>query len=174
MSPVPICQRLINVRRNTDNPHRMPDVRASALMFNFMVGNCIIKPGTVHAITDFLGEFRAAFATEWVTWEESHELSWKGTRITSPNGERTPSGVRRRDGSSHLPEATEGIAAEYGLRVWAWCLMSNHVHLFGRPQTAGRLGTRARADALRLRAVSERTTGEVRSSVAGSVLFLSD
>src|SRR5216684_3673816 len=30
----------------------------------------------------------------------------------------------------------QGYAEEYRLRVWAWCLMSNHVHLLAVPETS--------------------------------------
>ena len=60
--------------------------------------------------------------------------------------------------------------AKYGLEVWAYCLMTNHIHFVVVPKRQDSLGLALRAHCVR--DAFQRSNGTRRPSLAGSFLFL--
>ena len=64
------------------------------------------------------------------------------------------------DRSTYLSSLRENIEL-YGVSVIGYCLMSNHVHLFVVPRTAGGLDAGAEADARKIRYLLEHGSSKI-------------
>ena len=63
---------------------------------------------------------------------------------------------------------------EFGVAVWAYCLMPNHVHLIAVPETADGFGQGHRRVTPALHPADQSATGMARASLAGPLRLLPD